>query len=249
MQAPLRLLIISYYWPPDEGTGVNRIVKMAHYLSKLGWHITVLTATSRSADQDHDAGFTVVREPGVKLTKLWGSTQSPAPREDGFRSSLFYKKNKTLRERLLIWARLHLLVPDAKIGWYHGAVQRGKKLLQAQPYDALLSTAPPPTTALVARALARFSKIPWTADFRDPWTQIYYYEAFPPGALAGWVNRRLEDKVIHDAQELVVVNSGFFPQPSSPMASIRAILPLLHLAWGQRKNRLICISSTWVPSK
>lgn len=212
MQPQPRLLILSYYWPPDSGTGVNRIVKMAHYLRKLGWSITVLTATDEAQPEDQDPDFKVLREPGFKLSKLWGGRKSPSPREAGFSPSLFYKKNKSLRERLLIWARLNLLVPDAKIGWYPAAVRKGKKLLRAQSFDALLSTSPPPTTALVARHLARFSGLPWTADFRDPWTQIYYYEAFPPGALAGWINRQLEALVLRSAQEIVVVNRGFFPQ-------------------------------------
>lgn len=212
MQPQHHLLIISYYWPPDSGTGVNRIVKMAHYLRKLGWEITVLTATADTQSKDQNPDFKVLREPGFKLSKLWGGRKSPSPREAGFSPSLFYKKNKSLRERLLIWARLNLLVPDAKIGWYPAAVKRGKALLQSQHFDALLSTSPPPTTALVARRLARYSKLPWTADFRDPWTQIYYYEAFPPGALAGWINRRLENRVVRSAREIVVVNKGFFPQ-------------------------------------
>jgi glycosyltransferase involved in cell wall biosynthesis len=215
MQPQRHLLLISYYWHPDTGTGVNRITKMAHYLHALGWHITVLTATAEALPEDDRPTWKVVRIPGFKLSRLWGGRRSPAPREAGFSPSLFYKTNKSLKEKLLIWARLNLLVPDAKIGWYPSAVKKGKELLQNQSFDAILSTSPPPSVALVARRLARFSGLPWTADFRDPWTQIYYYEAFPPGALAGWFNRRLESKVVRSADNLVVVNRGFFPQPEA----------------------------------
>ncbi|MDR9442929.1 MAG: glycosyltransferase [Schleiferiaceae bacterium] len=223
MQPQRHLLLLSYYWHPDSGTGVNRIAKMAHYLHVLGWHITVLTATSEPLPEDHQAGWQVVRVPGFKLSQLWGGRKSPAPKEAGFSPSLFYKRDKSLKEKLLIWARLNLLVPDAKIGWYPSAVKKGKELLQNQHFDAILSTSPPPTVALVARRLARFSGRPWTADFRDPWTQIYYYETFPPGALAGWLNRQLESKVVRSAHNLVVVNRGFFPQPEA--AARQTVIP------------------------
>lgn len=212
MQPQRHLLLISYYWHPDTGTGVNRIAKMAYYLHAMGWHITVLTATADAQEADVQTGWKVVRVPGFKLSRLWGRSKSPAPKEAGFSPSLFYKQDKSLKEKLLIWARLNLLVPDAKIGWYRSAVKTGKKLLQNQRFDAILSTSPPPTAALVARRLARFSGLPWTADFRDPWTQIYYYEAFPPGAIANWINQRLERKVLQRADQIVAVNRDFFSQ-------------------------------------
>ncbi len=206
-----KLLLVSYYWFPDGGTGMYRISKFAKYLKRLGWEITVLTASQGEHVTDDD--FNVVRVKGFKLSALWGSRKSVVKKEAGFNPSVFYQKNPSLKDRLLIWARLNLLVPDAKIGWLKSAAKKGISLHAEHAFDALLSTSPPPTTNLVAQRIAQKTQLPWVADFRDPWTQIYYYEAFPQGRIAARLNRNLERKVVQDCDRLICVNDDFFDFP------------------------------------
>lgn len=205
----MRLLVISYYWHPDEGTGVYRIGKLVKYLQKEGWQITVLTAT-QGTEKSEDATPRVVRVRGFKLSSLWFSQKSPSG-EAAFNPSVFYQPQKSLKQRLLIWARLNLLVPDAKLGWYRAALKTALQLHREMPFDRLLSTSPPPTVNLIARSFQRRTGVPWTADFRDPWTQIYYYESFPQGWLAGRINRWLEARCVKAAQKVVCVSNNFFP--------------------------------------
>ncbi len=144
------------------------------------------------------------------MASLWKSKKSPVKKESGLNPSVFYQKEKSWKEKLMIWIRLNILVPDAKIGWRGAAAREGIQLHRRKNFDVMLSTSPPPTTSLVALKIARKTKVPWVADFRDPWTQIYYYEAFPQGKLAAKLNARLEKKVVRQCDALVCVNDEFF---------------------------------------
>ncbi|WP_421754470.1 hypothetical protein [Croceimicrobium sp.] len=196
-----RLLIVSYYWLPDEGTGSFRISKFVKYLLQSGWEITVLTA-SRSRGEDQQV-------PGLKVVR----TDKSILQGESFKvnPSIFYAAKSNWRARIKVWLRLNLIIPDAKIFWYPKAVSIGKKLLKDTCYCAVLSTAPPPTSSLVANAIARSGNLPLISDFRDPWTNIYYYEDFPLGRLARYFNNRLERSVLKASSDIICVNKGFFP--------------------------------------
>ena len=62
-----------------------------------------------------------------------------------------------------------IFVPDQHVGWILPAVALGRRLLQSQQYDAILSSYPGPSTQIVASSLAQWSGLPWLADYRDPW--------------------------------------------------------------------------------
>ena len=87
----------------------------------------------------------------------------------------------------------------------------GKKIIEKEKPDLIFSTSPPPTTSLVAKKLSTWSKLPWVADFRDPWTNVYYYDDSPQGKLATRINRSMEKNILSAASAITVVNHGFFP--------------------------------------
>ncbi len=198
-----KLLVVSYYWLPEEGTGSYRISKFVKYLLLRGWEITVLTAS-----QDPEGRYQPPE--GLRVKRVGRSKSSAGSKK--VNPSIFYAKDQNWKARLKVWARLNLIIPDAKIFWYPKAVKAGLKLAKKEKFSVLLSTAPPPSTALVAKKLAYELNLPWVADFRDPWTEIYYYEDFPQGALARRINKNLEYGVLRKADALVCVNQGFFPE-------------------------------------
>ncbi|GEM_PF-471255 len=197
------LLVISYYWLPDEGTGSYRISKFVKYLLRKGWQITVLTAS-----QDPEGSYAA--PAGLKVMRV--GKQKSVPGAKKVNPSIFYAKDQNWKAKLKVWARLNLIIPDAKIFWYPAAVKAGLALAKQYNFAALLSTSPPPSTSLVAKRLAQKLKLPWVADFRDPWTEIYYYEDFPQGAIAKRINKALEKSVLEQADAVVSVNAGFFPE-------------------------------------
>lgn len=199
-----RLLVISYYWLPDEGTGSYRISKFVKYLLRKGWKITLLTASMDSENRYE-------LPDGLELIRIGKQKASAGSKK--VNPSIFYAKDQNWKARLKVWLRLNVIIPDAKILWYPSALKAAKKLItEGNSFDVLLSTSPPPSTAIIAKAVAKKFNLPWVADFRDPWTEIYYYEDFPQGWLAKRLNKRMEESVLRKAKAVISVNSGFFPE-------------------------------------
>ncbi len=197
------LLVVTYYWLPDGGTGTYRVGKFVKYLLRNNWKITVLTACQDSTPE-------YFLHPNLKVHSTPGNPKKLG-RSNKVNPSIFYAAEENWRARLKVWVRLNLVVPDAKILWYFKALKLGLKLARQEKFTALFSTSPPPSTAWIARAIAKKTGLPWTCDFRDPWTEIYYYETFPQGFLARKLNKWMEAEVLKTAKALVCVNKGFFP--------------------------------------
>ncbi|GAB5538679.1 MAG: glycosyltransferase family 4 protein [Salibacteraceae bacterium] len=211
-----KILIVTYYWPPFGGTGVHRILKFAKYLAGHGHEIIILTtknAFSHVVDEnllnEVPDGITVYRtnifEPTNFIKSSLKQTNSKVT------TDVFQKEASGWKSKLVKWVRLNLFIPDAKIGWYPFAVREGKKIIAKHNPDVILSTSPPPTTSLIAKKLAHWSGIKWLADFRDPWTEIFYLDTSSRLKVADKLNRRMESNVLKRADAIIAVNDGFFP--------------------------------------
>lgn len=209
-----KVLIVTYYWYPSAGVGTYRVSRFAKYLSRLGWDVVILTTEKAVAGMEGKPddpaldNLKVYRSRIIEPTNLLnkknkdqGSTSNPG---------IFYQKDKKLLDRFAVWARLNLMVPDAKFTWKWFAVPLGKKIIELEKPDLIFSTSPPPTTSLIAKKLAEWSNLPWLADFRDPWTNIYYYDDNPQSPWARKRNKRLESSVLDRADKITMVNHGFF---------------------------------------
>lgn len=139
--------------------------------------------------------------------------------------SIFYQKDKDWKSKLAVWTRLNLMIPDAKFTWKWFGVPLGKKIIQNENPDLILSTSPPPTTNLIAKKLAEWSGLPWVADFRDPWTNIYYYDDNPQSSWAQSRNKKLEAETLHKADKITLVNNGFFPEHEEGIAEKSTVIP------------------------
>ncbi|MGN8225770.1 hypothetical protein [Gracilimonas sp. BCB1] len=210
-----KILIVSYYWYPFADVGTYRISRFAKYLAKSGWDIVVLTAKEAAAGMKGKPDDPVLENIKVYRANIIEPVSLLKKKENGgaktSNPSIFYQKDANLISRLAVWARLNLMIPDAKFTWKWFAVPLGKKVIEQEKPDIILSTSPPPTTSLIAKKLAGWSGLPWHADFRDPWTNIYYYDDNPQSKWAGERNKKLEGSVLESADRLSVVNHGFFP--------------------------------------
>ena len=117
------------------------------------------------------------------------------------------------------------MIPDAKFTWKWFAVPLGKKIIEDIKPDIIFSTSPPPTTSLIAKKLADWSNIPWIADFRDPWTNIYYYDEHPQSKYAQKKNKKIEFDTLKRADQITVVNEGFFPEYEEILRSKTTKIP------------------------
>jgi len=211
-----KVLIITYYWPPAGGPGVQRVLKYAKYLPQFGWQPVILTVRNgefftldKTLENDVPDSLPVFKtnsiEPNIWYKKFVGLSA-----EQHIPDSVLAEENTSWKKRLAAWVRLNLFIPDAKIGWKPFAVKTGKKIIREMKPQVIFSSSPPPTVHLIARTLSAWSGIPWLADFRDPWTKIHYYGASRKSGLAGRVDRRLEQKVLQTAHTLTAVSPGFF---------------------------------------
>jgi len=204
--------VITYYWPPAGGPGVQRVLKFVKHLPEYGWQPCVLTvrdgeypSRDPSLVQEVPADCAVYRtaalEPGPLYRRLVGMRASePIP------VATLARTGGGWRRRMSDWIRLNLFVPDAKIGWLPYGVRAGRRVIAREQPDVLLSSSPPATVHLIARRLAQASGLPWVADYRDPWTRIFHYAAAQRTRWAAARDRRLERRTLAAADTRVTIN-------------------------------------------
>ena len=212
----MKVLIITYYWPPSGGAGVQRWLKFVKYLREYGWEPVVFTAEGgevpvldNSLQKDVPENIEVLRgpiwEPYTVYKRLIGQKKGDKI-QTGFLTE--NEKPKTI-EKLSIWIRGNLFIPDARKFWIKPSVKRLSKYLQENKVDAIVSNGPPHTTHMIGLALKKKFNIPWLADFRDPWTNIDFYDKLMLSKWADKKHHRLEDAVIKNADSLVTVSPNW----------------------------------------
>lgn len=90
--------------------------------------------------------------------------------------------------------------------WIGPSVRFLKKYLKEHPVDIIISTGPPHSMHLIARRLSLATGTPWIADFRDPWTKMFYFKHLHLGKTARRKHEKLEKKVLDDATVVVAVS-------------------------------------------
>jgi len=198
-----KVLIITYYWPPAGGPGVQRVLKFAKYLPEFGWQPIILTvqngeypAYDESLFSDIPNECKVYKTPAIEPFALYKKFTGMSA-DEAIPVATLTEKKTNWKKKLAHWIRLNLFIPDAKIGWIPYAVRAGKHIIRNEKPDIIFSSSPPPTVHLIARSLARWSRIKWVADFRDPWTKIHYYHK----------NRNELSKLIDRTHELKTITS------------------------------------------
>jgi glycosyltransferase involved in cell wall biosynthesis len=216
------VLVITYYWPPAGGPGVQRVLKTVKYLAELGWRAIVLTpaageypAMDASLEKDIPETCRVVRTRSVEPYGFYKGLLG-VRKDTALPVALLTQESTNWKKRFSNWIRMNLFIPDAKIGWKFFAVRAWKKIIREEKPDILFSSSPPHSLQLVAERLSAWSGIPWVADFRDPWTNIYHYEELKRTASAQKKDKRLEQRVLHQCDQVTAVSEGFFPDFDHP---------------------------------
>lgn len=208
-----RVLIITYYWVPSGGSGVQRWVKFSKYLRDFGWEPIIYTPENPEYPV-LDPSFEKEIPEGVEVIK------TPIWEPYNVYRNLLGKKGQTInagfitenhkagwKERLSIWIRGNFLIPDPRRFWVAPSVRCLNEYLQKNPVDAIVSTGPPHSMHLIAEGIKKlFPFIPWIADFRDPWTQISFYKDLGLTAWADRKHHRFEQRVLSNADTVLVVS-------------------------------------------
>ncbi|KEY19167.1 glycosyl transferase family 1 [Kaistella antarctica] len=205
MKPKKKILIITYYWPPAGGPGVQRWLKFVKYLPDFGWNPTVFipenpsypiideTLTKEVSD-DLDIIKTKIWEP-YQLAEIFGKDNKK------FKAGQFdVGKNQSWKSKLSIWVRGNFFIPDARVFWVKPSVEYLKTYLKENQFDAFVTTGPPHSMHLIGLELKKeFPSLKWIADFRDPWTEISYYKHLKLTKSADQKHGNLEQKVFETA--------------------------------------------------
>lgn len=211
-----RVLIITYYWPPAGGSGVQRWLKFTKYLRSFGWEPVIYTAANPEAPamdykllNEVPAGIEVLKKSVWEPYNLFRAISGRKGQKFGAGLASKGKSNKGILNSLAIWIRGNFFIPDARMFWIRPSVRYLTKYLANNPVDAIVSTGPPHTTHLIAKRVSKRISTPWLADFRDPWTNIDFFDDLKPTYFAKRIHRRLEKNVLTHAQRVVTVTKGW----------------------------------------
>ena len=211
-----RVLIITYYWPPSGGAGVHRWLKMSKYLAVNNTCYVYTPANPDFALKDES--LVVKIDPSIHVLKR-------KIMEPYFLYRAFVKKSDKAHvnqpssvaegggfiKKLGKWGRGNIFIPDPRVFWVKPSYKYLKKVIQDEKIDVVITTGPPHSMHLIGLKLKSFfgANLNWIADFRDPWTNIDFYDKLTIGKRADKKHRRLEKEVVASADTVVTVSENW----------------------------------------
>ncbi|MBN1143635.1 MAG: glycosyltransferase family 4 protein [Bacteroidales bacterium] len=209
------VLIITYYWPPSGGSAVLRWLKFAKYLRMYGWEPVIYTPSNPEPQEIDDSlikdippGLEIIKRPITEPYSLYKWLTGKKQHERMGVALMTNRKKQGLAGKIALWIRSNLFIPDPRMLWITPSVKYLAKYLAKHPANLIISTGPPHSMHLIGRRLKNKTGIKWVADFRDPWTNIDFYQEL---MLARWADRRhrkLEQRVLNEADHIITVSPG-----------------------------------------
>ena len=209
-----RVLIISYYWPPTGGSGVQRWVKFAKYLPSEGWQPVIYTpenpeqlATYASLEAEIPAEAEIIKTHIIEPYELYKKfLRKSGHSKEAVEVNPVNAQNKSFLQKVAMWVRGNLFLPDPRCMWIRPSVSYLKKYLKEHPVDLIVTTGPPQSMHIIGMKLARKTGLPWIADFRDPWTKIFYFKHLSMTRATERWHKKMEKKVLDAASAVVAVS-------------------------------------------
>lgn len=200
-----KILIITYYWPPAGGPGVQRWLKFAKYLPDFGWKPIIYTPENPSYPLlDETLMKDVPENIEMVRTKIWEPYQLAEKLNKSnkkFKAGQFdVGKNQSWKSRLSIWVRGNFFIPDARVFWVKPSITFLEKYLKENSIHTIVTSGPPHSLHLIGLGLKnKMPDVKWIADFRDPWTEISYYKHLKLTKSSDKKHRQLENAVFKNA--------------------------------------------------
>jgi hypothetical protein len=209
-----KVLIITYYWPPAGGPGVQRWLKFIKYLPEFNIEPIVYVPSNpnypvidESLADDVPKGLKIIKQPIVEPYKL-ANRFSKGSSKVMSKGIIPDKKKQTLMDRLMLFVRGNFFIPDARKKWIKPSVNFLSTYLKDYHIDTIVTTGPPHSLHLIGEQLKHKLDIHWIADFRDPWTTIGYHKKLKLLPMALKKHKFLESKVLNAADNIVVTSNN-----------------------------------------
>lgn len=208
-----KILVVTYYWPPSGGSGVQRWLKFVKYLPDFGWKPYVCTPDNpalvqrdESLQADVSPEAEIIRlpiwEPYNIFFKLSGGGKDSVVKP----SELSLQKKKTFFQKTASWIRGNFFIPDPKIFWVRPTVKFLHQYLKEHEISNVITTGPPHSVHLIGLGLKKKNPaLNWIADFRDPWSEWSFLDSFNMISIVKARHRRLERKVLTKADYVLTI--------------------------------------------
>ena len=209
---PKKILIITYYWPPAGGPGVQRWLKFVKYLPDFGIQPIVYVPENPTYPIVDEK---LVKEVSDKAIILKHTIFEP------YQLASLFSKNKTKKissgiipnqkkqsflDKTFLWIRGNLFIPDARVFWVKPSVAFLEKYIVENTIDTIVTSGPPHSLHLIGLELKQKLNVKWFADFRDPWTTIGYHKSLRLSRFAAKKHKTLERQVLNTADTIIVTS-------------------------------------------
>ncbi len=206
-----KVLIVAYYWPPSGGPGVQRWLNFVKYLPEYGIEPVLYIPknphypiTDPSLTGEIPAGLTVYKRP-IWEPYGWASRISKRKTKK-ISSGIVPKAGLSILDKILLWIRGNLFIPDARKFWVAPSVRFLTDILRKEDIDTVITTGPPHSLHLIGLGLKERKDIRWIADFRDPWTTIGYHKSLRLTKTSQKKHLQLEKMVLSAADEILTTS-------------------------------------------
>ena len=204
----MKVLIITYYWPPSGGSGVQRWLKFVKYLQEFGIEPVVYTVQNpkypildASLEKEIPTSITILKQP------IWepNNLMSVFKKSNAQQSAGFLSPNPSLFGKIVQYIRANYFIPDARRFWVEPSVAYLKGYLKNNKVDAIITSGPPHSLHLIGLELKKQLNVTWISDFRDPWTEIDYFEQLPLTKKSIQKHAALEEEVLTSSDAVLVI--------------------------------------------
>ena len=207
-----RVLVITYYWPPAGGPGVQRWLKFVTYFKEFGIDPIVFIPdnphypiTDESIGSELPEGIQIIRFP---IKEPYGFANLISKNKiTQVSSGIITKRKQSVLEKVLLWIRGNFFIPDAIIGWVKPSINFLRNFITDHHVEAIITSGPPHSLHLIGKSLKEETGIKCVADFRDPWTTIHYHKSLRLTKRAQKKHIALESEVLTKADHIVVTSA------------------------------------------
>lgn len=201
----MKVLIITYYWPPAGGPGVQRWLKFVKYLRDFGVEPIVYTVDKvnypildKSLQKDIPDNVKILKQPIWEPNKLFRKSSKKT-------SAGFLDAKPSFFGKIAQYIRANYFIPDARKFWIKPSVSYLSNYLNKNSIDVVITTGPPHSLHIIGLKLKEKLNIKWIADFRDPWTEIDYFHQLPLTKNSIERHEALERQVLKNADAVLVI--------------------------------------------
>ncbi|WP_299172853.1 glycosyl transferase family 1 [uncultured Allomuricauda sp.] len=206
-----KILVIAYYWPPAGGPGVQRWLKFVKYLPEFGINPLVYVPENptypiidKNLVKEIPKDVKIIRQP-IKEPYASASILSKK-RAKTISSGVIQENNPSIVEKLMLWIRGNLFIPDARKLWVKPSIKFLSNIIEEEGIDTIVTTGPPHSMHLIGLGLKEKLGVHWIADFRDPWTSIGYHKKLRLTSTSQKKHKLLERQVLNNADKIVVTS-------------------------------------------